>query len=109
MDRTQALAAAEAYAADRAADALSALDRAVNHPTPTRSGEAWDAYRLAAGRAAAARTAADQLAARITGACLSCGETLTPGTAGNVAWCDFHDQTCDRCDGDLIHPHGRTA
>lgn len=41
--------------------------------------------------------------------CLSCGMALTPGTTGNIAACDFHDQTCDRCDADLIHAHGRTA
>lgn len=41
--------------------------------------------------------------------CLSCGVTLVPGTAGNVACCDFHDQTCDSCDADLIHLNGRTA
>ncbi len=41
--------------------------------------------------------------------CLSCGVPLTPGSSGNVAECDFHDQTCDRCDRDLDHPHGRAA
>lgn len=109
MNGTDALAAAEAHAADLAAAAESALRDAINHPNPARSGAAWDAYRGTAGRAAAARAAAAVLAERLTGACLSCHVQLTPGTAGNVAACDFHDQTCDRCDADLIHPHGRAA
>lgn len=109
MRGTDNLLAAEAYAAELAADAAVALDRAVNHANPARSGEAWEAYRVAAGRAVEARTAAQQLAVRLTGRCVCCGVQLTPGTAGNVAWCDFHDQTCERCDADLIHPHGRAA
>lgn len=41
--------------------------------------------------------------------CMSCGVKLTPGATGNIASCDFHDQCCDRCDADLIHPHGRAV
>jgi hypothetical protein len=40
--------------------------------------------------------------------CASCGTTLIPGPDGNVAYCDVHDQTCDRCDRSLIHMYGRT-
>lgn len=109
MTTIRALTAAEAHAANMAIDAVIALDRAINYPTPAGSGEVWDAYRTAAGRAIEARTAADRLTVRLTGKCLSCRVRLIPGTAGNVAWCDFHDQTCDRCDADLIHPHGRTV
>lgn len=33
--------------------------------------------------------------------CMCCGIELNFIT---VAWCDDHDQTCAKCDHDLVHP-----